>query len=101
LRKTVEWYLANRTWWERHSRRRLSWRAAGSGRVILAFGGNGQLGQELTRAAAASAIPLAALSRAQANIADPAAVRDAIARHDPRSWSMRPLTPRSISPKRN
>ena len=51
--------------------------------MILAFGGNGQLGQELTRAAAASATPLAALSRAQADIADPAAVRDAIARHDP------------------
>jgi dTDP-4-dehydrorhamnose reductase len=51
--------------------------------VILVFGGNGQLGQELTRAGAASATPLVALSRAQADIADPAAVRDAIKRHAP------------------
>jgi len=51
--------------------------------VILVFGGNGQLGQELTRVSTASATPLIALSRAQADVADPAAVRDAIKRHDP------------------
>jgi dTDP-4-dehydrorhamnose reductase len=51
--------------------------------VILVFGGNGQLGQELTRAGTASATPLVALSHAQADIADPAAVGDAIKRHDP------------------
>jgi len=51
--------------------------------VILVFGGNGQLGQELTRAGIASATPLVALSRAQADIADQAAVGDAIKRHDP------------------
>jgi dTDP-4-dehydrorhamnose reductase len=51
--------------------------------VILVFGGNGQLGQELTRAGIASATPLVALSHAQADIADPAAVGDAIERHDP------------------
>jgi len=51
--------------------------------VILVFGGNGQLGQELTRVSTASATPLVALSRAQADIADPPAVRAAIKRHDP------------------
>ena len=51
--------------------------------MILVFGGNGQLGQELTRAGTTSATPLVALSHAQADIADPAAVRDAIKRHDP------------------
>jgi dTDP-4-dehydrorhamnose reductase len=51
--------------------------------VILAFGGNGQLGQELARASAARALPLVALSRAQADIADRAAVRAAIGRHRP------------------
>ena len=50
--------------------------------MILVFGGNGQLGQELTRAGTASATPLVALSHAQADIADPAAVGDAIKRHD-------------------
>jgi dTDP-4-dehydrorhamnose reductase len=46
--------------------------------VILVFGGNGQLGQELKRASSTRAIPLAALSRAQAAIDDEAAVRDAV-----------------------
>jgi dTDP-4-dehydrorhamnose reductase len=50
--------------------------------VILVFG-NGQLGQELTRASAARAMPLVALSHAQADITDSAAVRDALKRHGP------------------
>jgi len=54
----------------------------GSG-VILVFGGAGQLGQELQRASSASAVPLVALSRAQADITEAAAVEDAIKRHDP------------------
>ncbi len=83
LRKTVEWYLANRSWWERIRSRRLSRRAAGGRCVILLFGANGQLGQEMVRASAARGVPLVALSRAEADIADAAAVRDAIARHEP------------------
>jgi dTDP-4-dehydrorhamnose reductase len=51
--------------------------------VILVFGGNGQLGQELSRAGIASAVPVAALSRAEADITDRKAVRDAIKRYDP------------------
>jgi dTDP-4-dehydrorhamnose reductase len=47
--------------------------------VILVFGGNGQLGQELIRAAAARAIVLRALSRAEADIAAPAVVATALA----------------------
>jgi dTDP-4-dehydrorhamnose reductase len=50
--------------------------------VILVFG-NGQLGQELMRASAARAVPLVALSHAQADIADGAAVREALDRHAP------------------
>jgi len=50
--------------------------------VILVFG-NGQLGQELTRASAARAMPLVALSHGQADISDPAAVRDALKKHSP------------------
>lgn len=50
--------------------------------MILVFG-NGQLGQELTRAGAARAISLVALSHEDADIADRAAVRDAIKRHEP------------------
>ena len=50
--------------------------------MILVFG-NGQLGQELTRASAARAMPLVALSHAQADITDSAAVRDALKRHGP------------------
>jgi len=49
--------------------------------VILLFGGNGQLGQEMTRASAARAMPLVALSRAQADVTDRAAVGAAIKRH--------------------
>ena len=51
--------------------------------MILVFGGNGQLGRELTRAGDAQGVPLVALSRAQADIADRAAVRDALERHRP------------------
>jgi dTDP-4-dehydrorhamnose reductase len=51
--------------------------------VILLFGANGQLGQEMTRASAARAMPLVALSHVQADIADRAAVADAIRRHGP------------------
>lgn len=47
--------------------------------MILVFGGNGQLGQELTRAAAARATVLRALSHAEADIADAAAVATALA----------------------
>jgi len=38
--------------------------------VILLFGGNGQLGRELVRAAAERATPLLALSHADVDIAD-------------------------------
>ena len=51
--------------------------------MILLFGANGQLGQETVRASAARTMPLIALSQAEADIADAAAVRDAIARHKP------------------
>lgn len=51
--------------------------------MILVFGGNGQLGQDLVRAAAATQVPLAALTRAQIDIADEPAVRGAIAQHQP------------------
>ena len=51
--------------------------------MILVFGGNGQLGQELTRASGQRGIPLAALSHAQADITDANAVRGAIATHRP------------------
>jgi dTDP-4-dehydrorhamnose reductase len=51
--------------------------------VILLFGGDGQLGREMVRVSAARAVPLAALSRAQADITDRAAVGNAIERHDP------------------
>jgi len=51
--------------------------------VILVFGGNGQLGQELSRAAAAQAIRLRALARTEADIADAAAVADVMARCKP------------------
>jgi dTDP-4-dehydrorhamnose reductase len=51
--------------------------------VILVFGGNGQLGRELTRTSAARQIPMTALSHAQADIADPAAVRAAFASQRP------------------
>ncbi len=47
--------------------------------MILVFGGNGQLGQELTRAADVRATVLRALSRAEADIADAPAVATALA----------------------
>lgn len=51
--------------------------------MILVFGGNGQVGQEIARASAQRNVPLIALTRAQADIADRAAVEDAIERHRP------------------
>jgi dTDP-4-dehydrorhamnose reductase len=51
--------------------------------VILLFGANGQLGQELTRESVAQGAALVALSRAQADVAHADAVRGAIARHKP------------------
>jgi dTDP-4-dehydrorhamnose reductase len=51
--------------------------------VIVVFGGNGQLGQELARTAANQNLPLAALSRSQADITDAAAVAAALATHRP------------------
>src|SRR5262249_7045081 len=66
-----------------HPQRRLSRRAAGSGCVILLFGANGQLGQELVRLAASRGVALTPLIRAVADIADAAAVRGAIAAHRP------------------
>ena len=64
-------------------RRRLWRRAPGGSGVILVFGGNGQLGQELTRAAAARGIAMHALSHAEADIADGGAVAAALARWKP------------------
>jgi dTDP-4-dehydrorhamnose reductase len=51
--------------------------------VILVFGGLGQLGQELSGAAQVGDVPLAALSRQDADIASPDDVRRALARHRP------------------
>jgi dTDP-4-dehydrorhamnose reductase len=51
--------------------------------VILVFGGNGQLGQELTRLATARGIPMHALSHAEADIADDGAVAASLARWKP------------------
>jgi dTDP-4-dehydrorhamnose reductase len=51
--------------------------------VIVVFGGTGQLGGELTRAAAARHVALQALSRAEADIADAAAVAAALKRWRP------------------
>jgi dTDP-4-dehydrorhamnose reductase len=51
--------------------------------VILLFGAGGQLGQELKRASSTSSVPLAALSRAEADITDGRAVTNAIKRYDP------------------
>src|SRR5947209_16141279 len=65
-----------------HPQRRLSRRAAGGRCVILVFG-NGQLGQELTRASAACGVPLVALSRGQADITHAAGVHAALERHAP------------------
>ena len=52
--------------------------------MILVFGANGQLGQELARAGAARGVALAGVSRAAADIADTAAVGQALAQHQPR-----------------
>jgi dTDP-4-dehydrorhamnose reductase len=46
--------------------------------VILLFGGNCQLGQELTALAKKCAIPLRSLSRSEAHISNPTAVRQTI-----------------------
>ncbi|MGB9366366.1 MAG: dTDP-4-dehydrorhamnose reductase [Xanthobacteraceae bacterium] len=51
--------------------------------MILLFGAGGQLGRELTRAGGARAVPLVALARAEADIADERVVRAAISRHTP------------------
>jgi dTDP-4-dehydrorhamnose reductase len=51
--------------------------------VILVFGGNGQLGRELVRAAAARQVALHAVSRAEADIADAPAVAAALKRWRP------------------
>jgi dTDP-4-dehydrorhamnose reductase len=51
--------------------------------VIVVFGGNGQLGQELSRAAASRAIALHALSHGDADIADGAAVAATLAHWKP------------------
>ena len=51
--------------------------------MILLFGANGQLGQELVRLAASRGIALTPLSRAETDIADAEAVRGAIAAHRP------------------
>jgi len=51
--------------------------------VILVFGGNGQLGRELSRRAAPRGLALRTLSHAEADIADEAAVAAALARWQP------------------
>ena len=51
--------------------------------MILLFGANGQLGQEMVRAGTARDVPLVALPHAEADIAGASAVRNAIARHKP------------------
>lgn len=51
--------------------------------MILVFGGNGQLGRELIRAAAERHVALQALTRAEADIADAAAVAAALKRCKP------------------
>jgi dTDP-4-dehydrorhamnose reductase len=51
--------------------------------VILVFGGNGQLGQELNRAAASRSIALRGLAHAEADIADREQVARALARLTP------------------
>lgn len=52
--------------------------------MILVFGSGGQLGQELIETARASGQPLVGLARAQADISDPAAIDEALARFKPR-----------------
>lgn len=51
--------------------------------MIVVFGGNGQLGRELSRAAAARGVSLRALSHAEADITDSAAVAAALSRCKP------------------
>lgn len=51
--------------------------------MILVFGGNGQLGRELARAASERGTALAGLGRDEADITDAASVRRAIDRHRP------------------
>ncbi len=51
--------------------------------MILVFGGNGQLGRELARAAGERNVALTAVPHADADIADSAAVTAALARHKP------------------
>ncbi len=51
--------------------------------MILAFGGAGQIGQELARAAKLRAIPIATLTRADVDISDSAAVAAALSRVTP------------------
>jgi dTDP-4-dehydrorhamnose reductase len=51
--------------------------------VILVFGGNGQLGQELTRLAAARGLSMHALPHGEADIADSGAVAAALKRWKP------------------
>ncbi len=51
--------------------------------MILIFGGNGQLGQELMRAAPSQAISMRALSRTDADITDNAAVKAAFSQYKP------------------
>jgi dTDP-4-dehydrorhamnose reductase len=51
--------------------------------VILVFGGNGQLGQELTRLGAARGLQMHALPHGEADIADSGAVAAALARWKP------------------
>jgi dTDP-4-dehydrorhamnose reductase len=51
--------------------------------VIVVFGGDGQLGRELIRAAAARQVALQALTRAEADIADAAGVAAALTRWQP------------------
>jgi dTDP-4-dehydrorhamnose reductase len=51
--------------------------------VILVFGGSGQLGQDLLHAAASRAISIRTLSRADADIADSAAVAAALSHYKP------------------
>ncbi len=62
---------------------RLWGRASRGPGVILLFGGNGQLGRELTRAAAARAITMRTLSHADADISDGSAVKAALAQGEP------------------
>src|SRR5208282_5951608 len=66
-----------------HPPHRLWRRAPGSLSVILVFGGNGQLGQELMRVAASRAIPMRTLSRTDADIADSAAIAAALSHWKP------------------